>query len=415
MATAPRTRKGPGSSWLAAQGWKAFPFQREVAKAIAAGESGLLHATTGSGKTYAVWLAALDAFVAPKPITAKGLPSKRKQAPPPLTVLWLTPMRALAADTLRALERPVLDEELEWTLGLRTGDTGSSERARQNRRLPTALVTTPESLSLLLSREDAQEALGQVRLVVIDEWHELLGNKRGTQTQLALARLRRWNPGLQTWGLSATLGNQADLRASLARVGVPVLWVNGGNDPAYTAIGAAACAALPESRHLAVPGAQAVGVRDVDLVQKLLIDRRDEAFALQLYESPDQGRIGMVQDGFDPALASAPGRAGDAGDDLVAVERRAHRPLANIEVAGRALALVIGHDESVPRASAAQRAYEREFLTGRAELVRTHGVLAQMRSVPRSDRARSARQSLAFARAPRQAPIPTSAAATTPH
>ncbi|MCO6710977.1 hypothetical protein KQH19_30500, partial [Streptomyces sp. CHA3] len=87
------------------------------------------------------------------PITAKGLPSKRKQAPPPLTVLWLTPMRALAADTLRALERPVLDEELEWTLGLRTGDTGSSERARQNRRLPTALVTTPESLSLLLSRE----------------------------------------------------------------------------------------------------------------------------------------------------------------------------------------------------------------------------------------------------------------------
>jgi len=229
MATLPRTRKGPGSRWLAAQGWKAFPFQREVAKAIAAGESGLLHATTGSGKTYAVWLAALDAFVAPRPITAKGLPSKRKQAPPPLTVLWLTSMRALAADTLRALERPVLDEELEWTLGLRTGATGSSERARQNRRLPTALVTTPESLSLLLSREDAQEALGQVRLVVIDEWHELLGNKRGTQTQLALARLRRWNPGLQTWGLSATLGNQAHALDVLL-AGAPGQLVQGRQD-----------------------------------------------------------------------------------------------------------------------------------------------------------------------------------------
>ena len=90
---------------------------------------------------------------------------------------------------------------------MRTGDTGSSERARQDRRLPAALVTTPESLSLLLSREDARRQLEHVELVVVDEWHELLGNKRGVQTQLAIARLRRWNPQLMVWGLSATLGN----------------------------------------------------------------------------------------------------------------------------------------------------------------------------------------------------------------
>jgi len=92
-------------------------------------------------------------------------------------------------------------------VGLRTGDTPSAERARQSRRLPSALVTTPESLSLMLSNADAREKLSELRLVVVDEWHELLGNKRGVQTELALARLRRWNPKLRTWGLSATLGN----------------------------------------------------------------------------------------------------------------------------------------------------------------------------------------------------------------
>ncbi len=94
-----------------------------------------------------------------------------------------------------------------WTVGARTGDTGSAERSAQSRQLPTVLVTTPESLSLLLARADARELLGSVRLVVADEWHELLGNKRGVQLQLALARLRGWSPQLSVWGMSATLGN----------------------------------------------------------------------------------------------------------------------------------------------------------------------------------------------------------------
>jgi ATP-dependent Lhr-like helicase len=181
---------------MAARGWSPFPFQREVWDAMARGESGLLHATTGAGKTYAVWLGALQALA--------DADAKRTL---PLTVVWLTPMRALAADTRRALQSPLPDLAPAWTAGARSGDTSSSERAKQAERLPTVLVTTPESLSLLIARADAQEQLGRTALVVVDEWHELMGNKRGVQAQLAIARLRQWNPALRVWGMSATLGN----------------------------------------------------------------------------------------------------------------------------------------------------------------------------------------------------------------
>ena len=202
------TMKRALDDWFAARGWKPFKFQREVWKAIADGRSGLLHATTGAGKTYAVWLGALLAFAG----TTRGRTS------PPLTVLWLTPMRALAADTLRALQDALdgVGADLHaWSAGARSGDTGATERSAQNRRLPTVLVTTPESLSLLLSRADANEVLGTLRMVVVDEWHELLGNKRGVQVQLALARLRRWNKGLRVWGMSATLGNLEEAMRTL--------------------------------------------------------------------------------------------------------------------------------------------------------------------------------------------------------
>ena len=191
---------------------------------MAQGHSGLLHATTGSGKTYAVWLGAVQllASSAQHGIAAKSAAKNaaksaaaaptsakrtRTQDAAALTVIWLTPMRALAADTAQALQTPLADIAPNWVVGLRTGDTSSAERAAQQKRLPTALVTTPESLSLLLSRADAEATLGRTALVVVDEWHELMGNKRGVQVQLALARLRRWNPKLMVWGMSATLGN----------------------------------------------------------------------------------------------------------------------------------------------------------------------------------------------------------------
>ncbi|WP_295470945.1 ligase-associated DNA damage response DEXH box helicase [uncultured Pseudomonas sp.] len=197
-------------AWFESLGWSPFPFQKQVWAAVERGESGLLHASTGSGKTYAVWLAALQRFAARPAVPAKG---KDKNAP--LTVAWITPMRALAADTQRSLLAPLQALDIPWSVGLRTGDTSSSERARQGRRLPSALVTTPESLTLLLARADAQAALGNLQMVVVDEWHELLGNKRGVQLQLALARLRRWTPGLIVWGISATLGNQEHARQVL--------------------------------------------------------------------------------------------------------------------------------------------------------------------------------------------------------
>ena len=199
-------------AWFLAHGWQPFAFQQQVWQAVAQGKSGMLHATTGAGKTYAVWLAAIERFVLKKPSATSKVAdekplTKRKPVTQPLTILWITPMRALAADTERALSTPVSELGLDWSIGLRTGDTSSSERARQSKRLPTALITTPESWTLLLTRPDAAEMFASLKMVVVDEWHELIGNKRGVQLQLALARLRRWQPALITWGLSATLGN----------------------------------------------------------------------------------------------------------------------------------------------------------------------------------------------------------------
>ena len=196
--------------WFNQLGWQSFPFQREVWEAVGRGFSGLLHATTGTGKTYAVWLAALNRFVQSAdamPMPKGPLGAKRAIRAPALTVLWITPMRALAADTERALQAPLADLGISWSIGVRSGDTSSAQRAKQSRRLPTALITTPESLSLMLTRPDARETFSSLRMIVVDELHELLGNKRGVQIQLALARLRRWQPGLIAWGLSATLGN----------------------------------------------------------------------------------------------------------------------------------------------------------------------------------------------------------------
>ena len=120
-----------------------------------------------------------------------------------------------AADTEEALRQPLLDLNIPWTLESRTGDTSASMRARQSRRLPTALVTTPESLSLMLTRDDVHDTFSELRVVVVDEWHELMGSKRGVQVELALARLRAIRPPVRTWGLSATIGNLDDAMAAL--------------------------------------------------------------------------------------------------------------------------------------------------------------------------------------------------------
>jgi len=197
--------------WFALRKWQPFPFQREVWKAMVEGRSGLLHASTGSGKTYAVWLGALAALY-PGLLDA---PLSDAAAAKPLSILWITPMRALAADTVRALQLPLPALGLDLRVAARTGDTASGEKTKLADKPPATLVTTPESLTLLLTRADAKEQFRHVRCVIVDEWHELMGSKRGVQTQLALARLAHWHPQLMVWGLSATLGNLEAARDAL--------------------------------------------------------------------------------------------------------------------------------------------------------------------------------------------------------
>jgi ATP-dependent Lhr-like helicase len=189
--------------WFASRRWAPFPFQREVWRAYLSGESGLVHAATGTGKTLAISMAPI--------IEAMREPRQASS----LRVLWITPLRALAADTAEALTQSAGDLGLDWTIETRTSDTPSAVRARQSKRLPTALLTTPESLSLLLSREDSSDRFAGLRLVVVDEWHELMGTKRGVQVELLLARLRQLRPHLRIWGLSATIGNLEDARDAL--------------------------------------------------------------------------------------------------------------------------------------------------------------------------------------------------------
>jgi ATP-dependent Lhr-like helicase len=192
--------RSPLQPFFDAKGWRPFDFQKEVWEAYLSGKSGLLHAPTGQGKTLAVYLGPL--------VESMGDGGGCR-------VLWLTPLRALAADTLRALREPLELLAPGKEAEARTGDTPAALRARLRKKLPHTLVTTPESLSLMLTHGDFAEKLAGLRCVIVDEWHELLGTKRGVQTELCLARLRAWFPGVRIWGLSATLGNLTEARRAL--------------------------------------------------------------------------------------------------------------------------------------------------------------------------------------------------------
>ena len=211
MNTGTAIRPHSIEDWFAQQDWEPFAFQREVWGAYDRDKDVLVHASTGSGKTLAAWGGAINEYFAETSRDTHDRPS-------PLRVLWITPMRALAHDTVKSLRRPIQDMALPWTIDLRTGDTSSSRRAAQRKCLPTALVTTPESLALLLTYKDTLRQFRSLRCVVVDEWHELLSTKRGVQTELCLARLRRSNAQLRTIGLSATIGNLRDAMAALQGV-----------------------------------------------------------------------------------------------------------------------------------------------------------------------------------------------------
>ena len=204
-----RRADAPLADWFAGRGWRPAPFQREVWRRYLAGESGLLVTPTGSGKT----LAALGGpLLQALKLGDSATPARRGAAKPRLRLLWITPLRALATDTVRAMQQPIVDLGVRWTVAMRTGDASARDRRLARKGLSDVLVTTPESFALMLSYPDAGELLAGVRGVVVDEWHELLGNKRGVLLQLCLARLRAIAPTAPIWGLSATLGNLEEAR-----------------------------------------------------------------------------------------------------------------------------------------------------------------------------------------------------------
>jgi ATP-dependent Lhr-like helicase len=225
-------------AWFALQGWEPHAFQREAWGAFLAGKSGLIHVPTGAGKTYAAYGGVLAEMLGEDGTregekaahwrSGRGAHQRREEnrrrSSLPLSqsrqeqgtlqegvkgirVIYVTPLRAVSRDIELALKRPVVELGVRARVESRTGDTSSSVRARQKEALPEVLVTTPESLTLMMTWEDARERFSTLRCVIVDEWHELLSTKRGTQTELALARLRGFAPEMRTWALSATLEN----------------------------------------------------------------------------------------------------------------------------------------------------------------------------------------------------------------
>ena len=191
--------------WLTSKGYIPFRFQQETWQHIINKKSGLVNAPTGCGKTFSVFLGAVIDFINEHP---KNYKTKSKNN---LQLLWITPLRALARDIGRAIEEVIDELGMNWKVGIRNGDTSISDRQKQKRQVPEVLIITPESLHLLLAQKDYPEVFKSLKLIAVDEWHELLGSKRGVQVELAISRIVNCQLSivnrLSLWGISATIGN----------------------------------------------------------------------------------------------------------------------------------------------------------------------------------------------------------------
>ncbi len=221
--TSPWERPGgaPGfeviRQWLGGKGLQPFPFQEETWQMYVEGLSGIVNAPTGFGKTFSVFLGVLIDWI-------NRTPDYRTKQKNGLQLLWITPLRALAKDIGRAMTEALAELDIPWKVGVRNGDTPVSERQKQKTSMPEILIITPESLHLLLASKGYKQLLETLQCIAVDEWHELLGSKRGVQVELALSHIRalkskvksqKQENGLNTatanwlrvWGISATIGN----------------------------------------------------------------------------------------------------------------------------------------------------------------------------------------------------------------
>ena len=192
-------------NWFQEQNWKPFKFQKDTWKAFLQGKNGLLNAPTGSGKTYALWFPIVLNYI-------KNNPDYKTKHKKGLKAIWITPLRALSQEIKQSAERITLDLGTQMTVGIRSGDTSTKERAQQKKQMPDLLITTPESLQLLLATTGYDKIFKDCTAIVVDEWHEILGTKRGVQMELALSRLKNVSPHLRIWGISATIGNLEQAR-----------------------------------------------------------------------------------------------------------------------------------------------------------------------------------------------------------
>ncbi len=201
-------------SWFQSRGLTPFDFQKETWMHILQSDSGLVNAPTGCGKTFSVFLGAIIDFINEFPDTYK---TKSRNH---IRLLWITPLRALAKDIGRAMNEVITELGMQWQVGIRNGDTEMNERQKQKRQMPEVLIITPESLHLLLAQKNYPDIFKSLRILAVDEWHELLGSKRGVQVELAISRIARIREtdapyAFSIWGISATIGNLAQAQEVL--------------------------------------------------------------------------------------------------------------------------------------------------------------------------------------------------------
>jgi ATP-dependent Lhr-like helicase len=282
----------PIETWFHRQGWQPLPFQQQAWDAYLADRSGLIQVPTGSGKTYAAVLGPLaEMLTAPQP---------------GLQLLYITPLRALSRDIEQSIQRPIQDMGWDLRVESRTGDTSSARKAKQLQAMPEVLITTPESLAVMLSYKDGAKRCRHLRCVVLDEWHELMGSKRGTQTELCLSRLRQWIPDLRTWALSATLGNLQEAAQTAVGLGTEPVIIQADlqRNTVIQSILPQAVDSFPWAGHLGLRMFEAlVAALDIETSTLIFTNTRNQAerwFQALSFALPDhEGRIALHHGSID--------------------------------------------------------------------------------------------------------------------